>query len=370
MPKSIYMPDNETEEAFGKKPGHWISLPGGKRFFIEEGKEFEQALSESQGHSKEKASYMTASQEPAVKQPSHNPNTPHYVLTADEINTNMTNARVGERVKYNHGTKEGTLIKIDRSVALILNGNNTYDTVLTKDVNRSDDYTTFGLWKDIPENFRAWMLKKCNAPSDYINKDWNHIPPVLKRVLKDDSVFEQTGKTENTKDPSNTDDFDGAKNKHADAKNPNHRDAPGTSGNTINPQDNKRRDGRQFPDNEEQNNTFSAGEEHPEEPYSVNITGGSNVKEDYGTQLNDWRFGEPKPFKDQKQTLQTKKVDQGTNSYQGENKPLSENPSEVVDEEDKKKYHVGVPSVGKTNGVKYMTADEVKKFQLSKKRDV
>lgn len=371
-----------SETGLEPKKGKWVTSRG-RRIFIPEGKPFEEAMQEAFSENKkpdlyeaehleknqiQKASYMTASQEPAVKTPYHD--TPHYVLTADEIDANQTNARVGDRVKYNHGTKEGILIKIDRSVALILDSQNKYDTVLTKDVNRTDDYTAFGLWKDIPDDFRGWMLRKVKAPVDhYIHKQWEHFPRELKEILRDESAFETTARNNTQSNPTKITDYDGAeeteeRKKYADAVNTNNP-SRGINGKLTNPQDRKERDGRQVVDNEEQNNTFSAGEEHPEEPYSVNITGGSNNKEDYGNTLADWRFAKPKPFEDVEQDIDSKKkkADLGEGSYTGENKPLNENPHE-----EEKNKTVGVPTTPKgTNGLRYFTAEEAKKYMDRKK---
>lgn len=354
------MPDKKVdEELFGQKQGHWVTA-GGRKLFIPEGKDFDQAYNEAFGDSKNKASYMTASQESPVKDPSNH--VPHFVLTADEINTIQTNARVGERVKYNHGTREGILVKLDRSVALILTPENKYDTVLTKDVNRAEDYTVYGLWKDIPDDFKNWMLKKSHIMDTgyYVNKKWEHFPRELKEILRDESAFETTRRNLQSDDPSNTDDFEGAKNKHADAINTNNP-SRGVNGKLVNPQDNKRRDGRQIVDNEEQNNTFSAGEEHPESTYS-NITGGSNSKEDYGDNLEDWRAAKPKPSKDVKQDIDSKKkVDAGETAVAGETNPLYNNP---------KKIKTGIPSGdGIISGAKYLSNEEAKKWLAKRNKE-
>jgi len=356
------MPDNKPdEELFGQKNGHWVTA-GGRRLFIPEGKEFQDAYNEAFGDSdKKKASYMTASQEPAVKQPTSH--VPHFVLTADEINTIQTNARIGERVKYNHGTREGILVKLDRSVALILTPENKYDTVLTKDVHRAEDYTVYGLWKDIPDSYKNWMLQKAKVGDTayYVNKQWEHFPRELKEILRDESTFETTRRNQQSDDPSNTTDFEGAKNKYADQTNHNNP-SRGINGKLQNPQDNKRRDGRQIADNDEQNNTFSAGEEHPEQPYS-NITGGSNSKEDYGTQLDDWRAAKPMSFGDVKQDIDSKKkVDAGETSISGENDPLNEQPKVVK---------TGVPSSqGIISGAKYMSNEEAKKWLAKRSKEI
>lgn len=357
----LNMSKEVDEELFGQKNGHWVTA-GGRRLFIPEGKEFQDAYNEAFGDSdKKKASYMTASQEPAVKQPTSH--VPHFVLTADEINTIQTNARVGERVKYNHGTREGILVKLDRSVALILTPENKYDTVLTKDVHRAEDYTVFGLWKDIPDNFKNWMLTKAKVgdTSYYVNKQWEHFPRELKEILRDESAFEVTRRNQQSDDPSNTTDFEGAKNKYADQTNTNNP-SRGINGKLQNPQDNKRRDGRQVADNDEQNNTFSAGEEHPEQPYS-NITGGSNSKEDYGTQLDDWRSAKPMDFGDVKQDINSKKkVDSGATSVSGENDPLNEQPKIVK---------TGVPSSqGIISGAKYLSNEEAKKWLAKRSKEI
>lgn len=350
-----------------QEPGIWV-VHKGKQIFVPRGQTLEQIIS--------KASYMTASQESPIK--TDLTSAPHYVMTASELGmTTGFNARVGEEVRYDSGMKKGILITVDRSFAKILKEDRSgYDYKHVSDVHKSEDYTKFGLWDNIPDDFRAWMLKTAGIPETYLHREWDKIPSVVKSLLKDtgnSSVFEETARTESQSNPSKINPYDGAgetiqekrydvpeKKKHADAKNPEHAKFPGLSGNIENPNNNKRRDGRQVVDNEEQNNTFSAGEEHPEEPYTANIRGGSNFKEDYGNSLQDWRAAKPKPSDEVEQTFDKRKVDSGSNAYSGENNPLS-NPQEIEEHVQKNKY--GIPDSDTPKyGMRYLSKKDSEKL--------
>lgn len=362
------------------EPGIWTVYKG-KQIFVPKGKTVDDII---------KASYMVASQESPVKRDLTS--APHYVMTASELGmTGNFNARVGEEVRYDSGMKKGILITVDRSYAKILKEDRSgYDYKHISDVAKSDEYTKFGLWENIPDDFRAWMLQKAGVPQDYLHREWARMPSVIKDLLKDTgntSRFEETAQTQSHSNPTKINGYDGAretiedkrydvpeKNKHADAKNPTHQGLTGLSGNLGNPNTDKRRDGRQFVDNEEQNNTFSAGEENPEEPYNASVQGGSNFKEDYGNTLVDWRAGVPKPNKDVEQDIQPRqggkrnKVDSGNNAYSGENRPLSENPKEV-EEVEKTKYGVPDSDVPKS-GLKYLSKqDSLKWLEKHKKQE-
>lgn len=211
---------------------------------------------------------------------------PIYVATThdpmDEDKDRMgTDAKIGEKVKYDLGRREGKLIKIDGIYAVILrDGNQGYDTVEAQTVYKVTDYTRYGLWKDIPTEFRVSMLRKVHVSPEYANKKWIELPRELKEVLimKADGSDTFSRAYDQHRDPSSTNDFEGAKdggrwglnsqtkpkdepnwqsafeNKTGEKRNPNNFE--GVSSNIINPQDDHRRDGRLHYDNEETNNTI------------------------------------------------------------------------------------------------------------------
>ncbi len=379
------------EELFEGEKGHWVTVRG-QRKFIPEGKKLEDVMG-----IKTKASYMTTGQEDPVKIPSHE--VPHYVLTADEIKDPATDLRVGDKVKYDFGTKSGVLVKSEGIISQIsTNSNFRIDHVLTKDIHKESDYTVYGLWQDIPTKFKNWMLKQARAPQDYANKDWSHVPPELRKLLQKESLFIRykgtddfedsqalinTARNEQQSNPTMINGYDGAKEtkeKAADEVNENNW-TRGTDGKLINPQKDKRRDGRQVYDNEENNNTIR--DEPEKEPWSVNITGGSTAKkpEQYGTELGDWRNAtRPQDFADydvkwdtmpKKKGQTSNKIDSGTDAYSGEGKPLSEEPGFVGFENPSahatnKGREVGIPTTPLENtsyGVKYMTKAELEKWR-------
>ncbi|MDE1767219.1 MAG: hypothetical protein KGI27_13255 [Thaumarchaeota archaeon] len=376
------MPAEPDSELFEGSKGHWITVRGQAKF-IPEGKKPEEVIDAK------KASYMTSSQEAPTKIPSKE--VPHYVLTADEIRQPDTDLRVGDRVKYHFGTKSGVLVRSEGIISQVSSNENfRIEHILTKDIRKESDYTAYGLWQDIPITFKNWMLKKVKAPQDYANKDWRTVPPELRKLLANSELFVtkgtddfqdsealiSTARNEQHSNPTMIAPYDGAKEtkqKAADEKNENNW-TRGTDGKLINPAEDKRRDGRQVYDNEEQNNTFSVGEEDTKEPWSTNITGGSNNKkpDQYGTNLGDWRNATPsQDFSDYDVKWDTmpkkNKIDSGTDAYSGEGQPLSENPKYVGYEEPSSHVtnKVGVPTnpVENNYGPRYMTKAELAKWR-------
>lgn len=256
---------------------------------------------------------------------------PIYVATThdpmDEDKDRMgTDAKIGEKVKYDLGRREGQLIKIDGIYAVVLRSDGKYDTVEAQTVYKVTDYTRYGLWKDIPTDFRVAMLRKVHVSAEYANKRWIELPRQLKDVLimKADGSDTFSRMYDQHRDPSATNDFEGAKeekdggrgginsqehakdepnwqsafeNKTGEPRNPNVPE--GQNSNIINPQDDKRRDGRQHYDNEETNNTIR---DNPEEEDSTAEEAEMGCGDELQSAIdsseeNDEKYGDDKPSK-------------------------------------------------------------------------
>lgn len=324
------------------KRGRWVTVMGRKRFISvdemkkpskhglntqtpsmspEKAKAFEEiykvSYNNSAQDSTEKPHEQEGKDDQMTPEDQHKPQDddgekgiPIYVQTThDELDEDKdrvgTDAKVGETVKYDLGRRSGKLIKIDGTYALILRSDGLYDTVQANTVYKESDYTFFGLWKDIPNGFRQDMLRKIHASADYANQRWEQLPRQLKEVLtKADGSDYFTHAYDQHHDPSSTDDFKGAKNdkdggrgginsqkdpkqepnwqsafenKSATNRNPNVPE--GISHNIINPQDDKRRDGRLHYDNEEPNNTIrDKPEEEDETAEEAELGCGDNLQ--------------------------------------------------------------------------------------------
>lgn len=254
---------------------------------------------------------------------------PIYVATThdpmDEDKDRMgTDAKIGEKVKYDLGRREGKLIKVDGIYALILRSDGKYDTVEAQTVYKESDYTVYGLWKDIPTDFRVSMLRKVHVSAQYAHKKWIELPKQLKDVLvmKADGSDTFSRAYDQHRDPSSTNDFEGAKdggrgglNSQDDVKDePNWQSAfenktegeprnpnnfEGVSSNIINPQDDKRRDGRLHYDNEETNNTIrDEVEEEDSTAEEAEMGCGDELQSHIdSSEESEEKFGDTKPSK-------------------------------------------------------------------------